>query len=298
MRQTLICVVAVTAALLSACGGDDSNGNGGGGGGSGEFGTGLKLGPVTSSAKVGAGVAPWYVWNADKCAFQKTNDHPAEYKAETRKIEGDAPQIGYMHYGDIDPFGVAKSKSIESDGRGRRHRPQRLQPEVPLATEPQSAADTSVTKQDEGVVQASSSIPRSCPSSSRSSRGGLHPVDADVHLIDDHPGMGNNWADVGDVRRLARRAGQEGGWKPEDTALVQCTDPRRRPEREHHVRRRPEGHDAGGFALPKDNVFTDHLRALADPSPAAENDHGLVHRPPGLQAVGDQRRSTRAVRSR
>ena len=265
MRQTLICVVAVTAALLSACGGDDSNGNGGGGGGSGEFGTGLKLGPVTSSAKVGAGVAPWYVWNADKCAFQKTNDHPAEYKAETRKIEGDAPQLGYMHYGNTDPFGVAVSKSIESEAEAAGMDVNVYNLKFPSRTEPQSVANTSVTKQDEVVVQANLD-PTVLPEFFKIIEGqGCIPSIQLFIPIDDHPGMGNNWPDVGDVigGYIAEQA-KKRGWKPEDTALVQCTDRDSGPTVNIMFDSVPKAMTSGGFEVPKDNVFN-VVCGLTDP---------------------------------
>ena len=225
MRQTLICVVAVTEVFVSACGGDDSKGNGGGGGGSGDFGTGLQLGAVQGSAKVGASVAPWYVWNADKCAFEKTEDHPAVYKAETRKIEGDAPQLGYMHYGNSDPFGVAVSKSIESEAKDAGMDVNVYNLKFPSRTEPQSVANTSVTKQDDVVVQANLD-PTVLPEFFKIIEGqGCIPSIQLFIPIDDHPGMGNNWPDVGDVigKYIADTA-KERGWKPEDTALVQCTD--------------------------------------------------------------------------
>jgi ribose transport system substrate-binding protein len=256
VRQTLICMVAVTAVFVSACGGDDSNGNGGGGGGSGDFGTGLQLGAVESSAKVGASVEPWYVWNADECAFEKTDDHPAEYKADTRKIEGDAPQLGYMHYGNTDPFGVAVSKSIESEAEAAGMDVNVYNLKFPSRTEPQSVANTSVTKQDDVVVQANLD-PTVLPEFFKILEGqGCIPSIQLFIPIDDHPGMGNNWPDVGEVigNYIADQA-KERGWKPEDTALVQCTDRDSGPTVNIMFDYVPKAMTSSGFEVPKDNVF-------------------------------------------
>jgi ribose transport system substrate-binding protein len=259
-------VVAVTAVLLSACGGDDNNGGGsGGGGGSGDFGTGLQLGPVVSSAKVGASVEPWYVWNADKCAFEKTGDHPAEYKAETRKIEGDAPTLGYMHYGNTDPFGVAVSKSIESDAKDAGMDVNVYNLKFPSRTEPNSVANTSVTKQDDVVVQANLD-PTVLPEFFKILEGqGCTPSIQLFIPIDDHPGMGNNWPDVGEVigKYIADQAKQR-GWKPEDTALVQCTDRDSGPTVNIMFDYVPKALTSNGFEVPKDNVFN-IVCGLTDP---------------------------------
>src|SRR5688500_3390349 len=80
-------VVVALAGVVDARGSDDQGDgdDGSAASSSGEFGSGLKLGSsVTGSAKVGASVSPWYVWNADDCKFEVTEDHPAEYKADTR----------------------------------------------------------------------------------------------------------------------------------------------------------------------------------------------------------------------
>ena len=103
MRPSLISVAVLTAlaALLTACGSDDS---GDGGGSSGEFGTGLQLGTeVVSSAPVGASVEPWYVWNADECAFEETDEHPASTRPTCGRSRATPLQLGYMHYGNSRP---------------------------------------------------------------------------------------------------------------------------------------------------------------------------------------------------
>ncbi|HYY83234.1 MAG TPA: substrate-binding domain-containing protein, partial [Beijerinckiaceae bacterium] len=268
MRHRLIsavAVVAVAALLPAACGGDDDSGGNAGGSSSSEFGTGLKLGAGTGTAKVGASVAPWYVWNADKCAFEKTDDHPAEYKAETRKIEGDAPRLGYMHYGNTDPFGVAVSKSIESEAKAAGMDVNVYNLKFPSRTEPQSVANTSVTKQDDVVVQANLD-PTVLPEFFKIIEGkGCAPSIQLFIPIDDHPGMGNNWPDVGDVigKYIAEQA-TERGWKPEDTALVQCTDRDSGPTVNIMFDYVPKAMKSGGFEVPKDNVFN-IVCGLTDP---------------------------------
>lgn len=148
MRHRLILVIAVSALLIAACGDDDDSGTGGGNGGgssSSDFGTGLKLGTkAVSTAKVGSTVEPWYVWNPDECAFEKTDDHPADYKAETRDMPDGAPQLGYMHYGNSDPFGVAVSKSIEAEAKDAGMDVNVYNLKFPSRTEPQAVANASL----------------------------------------------------------------------------------------------------------------------------------------------------------
>jgi ribose transport system substrate-binding protein len=270
VRLTLICVVAATAVLVAACGDDDSdsNGNGGGGGSSSssDFGTGLQLGTeVTKSAKVGASVAPWYVWNADECAFEETDDHPAEYKADTRSIEGDAPQLGYMHYGNSDPFGVAVSKSIEKEAEAAGMDVNVYNLKFPSRTEPQTVANASVVKQDQVVVQANLD-PTVLPEFFEIIEGkGCIPSIQLFIPIEDHPGFGNNWPDVGEViGTYIGETAQERGWKPEDTALVQCTDRDSGPTVNVMFEHVPKALTATGFELPEDNVFN-IVCGLTDP---------------------------------
>jgi ribose transport system substrate-binding protein len=271
VRHRLISVVAVAALLLvAACGDDDddSGGNGGNGGGSssGEFGTGLELGTkVVSSAKVGSTVEPWYVWNADKCAFETTDDHPAEYKADTRDMPGEAPRLGYMHYGNSDPFGVAVSKSIEGEAKDAGMDVNVYNLKFPSRTEPQAVANASLVKQDEVIVQANLD-PTVLPDFFEIIEGkGCVPSIQLFIPIDGHPAFGNHWPDVGQVigDYIATTA-KERGWKPADTALVQCTDRDSGPTVNIMFEHVPKATAASGFEIPEDNVFN-IVCGLTDP---------------------------------
>lgn len=256
--------VACVGAALGACGDDDSGGNGGGGG-SGEFGTGLQLGSKVGSAPVGASVEPWYVWNADDCAFEKTTDHPAEYKAETRAMEGEAPKLGYMHYGNSDPFGVAVSKSIEAKAEEAGMDVNVYNLKFPSRTEPQTVANASVVKQDEVIVQANLD-PTVLPDYFEIVEGkGCIPSIQLFIPIDGHPAFGNNWPDVGKtIGGYIADEGKKRGWKPEDTALVQCTDRDSGPTVNVMFEHVPKALAAGGFEVPQDNVFN-IVCGLTDP---------------------------------
>jgi ribose transport system substrate-binding protein len=276
MRRSLIALVVITAlaAVLTACGSDDDGGGGGtgtaastdSGSGSSEFGTGLKLGTdVSNSAKVGAAVSPWYVWNEDDCKFETTEDHPAEYKADTRKIEGDAPQLGYMHYGNSDPFGVAVSKSIEADAKKAGMDVNVYNLKFPSRTEPSAQANASVVKGDDAIVQANLD-PTVLPEYFDVIEGdGCIPSIQLFIPIDGHPGMGNNWPDVGKtIGTYTAETAKERGWKPEDTALVQCTDRDSGPTVNVMFEEVPKAMTAAGFEVPQDNVF-DIVCGVADP---------------------------------
>ena len=265
MRPSLISVAVLTAlaALLTACGSDDS---GDGGGSSGEFGTGLQLGTeVVSSAPVGASVEPWYVWNADECAFEETDEHPAKYKADLRPIEGDAPQLGYMHYGNSDPFGVAVSESVESEAEEAGMDVNVYNLKFPSRTEPATQANASVVKGDDAVIQANLD-PTILPEYFEILEGdGCIPSIQLFIPIEDHPGFGNNWPDVGEVigTYTAEKA-LERKWSPEDTALVNCTDRDSGPTVNIMFEHVPTAMADAGFEIPEENVF-DLVCGLTDP---------------------------------
>lgn len=258
MRHSLIAVGAVVliSGVLAACGSDDSNG------GSGE----IELGSeVIESAPVGASVEPWYVWNPDACAFEETDDHPAAYKADLREIEGDAPQLGYMHYGNTDPFGVAVSKSIESEAEEAGMDVNVYNLKFPSRTEPQTVANASVVKQDDVVVQANLD-PTVLPDFFEIIEGkGCMPSIQLFIPIDGHPAFGNHWPDVGTVigDYIAEEA-KKRGWKPQDTALVQCTDRDSGPTVNIMFEQVPKASAASGFEIPQDNVFN-VVCGLTDP---------------------------------
>jgi len=258
--RSLIALVVLTAfaAVFAACGSDDGDGGSGGSGkSSGDFGTGLKLGAsVSDPPKVGASVAPWYVWNGDACKFKVAKDHPTEYNADTRKIEGDAPQLGYMHYGNTDPFGVAVSKSIESAAKEAGMDVNVYNLKFPSRTEPAAQANASVVKGDDAIVQANLD-PTVLPEYFDSIEGdGCIPSIQLFIPIDDHPGMGNNWPDVGEtIGAYTAETAKERGWKAEDTALVQCTDRDSGPTVNIMFDHVPKAMAAAGFEVPEDNVF-------------------------------------------
>jgi ribose transport system substrate-binding protein len=252
-------VVVALAGVVAACGSDDEGDgdDGAAASSSGEFGTGLKLGSsVTGSAKVGASVSPWYVWNADDCKFEVTEDHPAEYKADTRPIEGDAPQLGYMHYGNTDPFGVAVSKSIETGAEEAGMDVNVYNLKFPSRTEPAAQANVSVVKGDDAIVQANLD-PTVLPEYFDIIEGdGCIPSIQLFIPVDDHPGMGNNWPDVGKtIGKYTGETAKERGWKPEDTALVQCTDRDSGPTVNVMFEHVPKAMAAAGFEVPEGNVF-------------------------------------------
>jgi len=259
MRKSLIALGSVVAvgALLSACGGDDSEG--GEGGSSGPYGTGLELGDVVKSTPTGATVEPWYLWNNETCEFEKTDDHPDEYTAELRTVEGGDPQVsqaGYMHYGNKDPFGTAVSNSIEAEAEEAGMPLNVYNLRFPSKTEPQVQARASVTKQDNAVIQANIDISVLPGFFDILQEEGCIPSIQLFIPIDDHPAFGNNWPDVGEIiGSYIGREGPDRGWKPEDTALVQCTDPAHGPSVNVMHDELEKALDAEGFDVPEDNRF-------------------------------------------
>jgi ribose transport system substrate-binding protein len=255
VRQSGISVVVLicVAAVVGGCGGSDSSD----GGSSGPYGNGLKLGTkVLNSAPVGASVAPWYRWNGDDCKFEVAKDHPADYKADIRAVEGGGDKIGYMHYGNSDPFGVSNSKSVDEWAKKAGMPLDVYNLKFPSRTEPNSAARTAVVKGDKGVLQANLD-PTVLPAFFQILEGDGCIPSVQLYIpIDGRPAMGNNWPDVG--KQIGKYIGEQAtkrGWKPEETALVQCTDPDNGPSVNVMFEEIAKSLPANGLDVPKDNVF-------------------------------------------
>jgi ribose transport system substrate-binding protein len=249
----LVCI----AVFAVACGDDDDGDSGSAQStDSGKYGTGLELGKVVSEAKVGASIGPWYRWNGDTCEFEETNDHPADYKAELREVTGGESKIGYMHYGNSDPFGVANTKSVEAVAEKADMPLDVYNLKFPSRTEPMAAARSAVVKQDKGVLQANLD-PSILPEFYKILEGDGCIPSVQLYIpLEDRPSFGNHWPDVGKVigRYIAEEATAR-DWDPAETALVQCRDPDNGPSVEIVFEEIPKKLEADGFAIPKENQF-------------------------------------------
>jgi ribose transport system substrate-binding protein len=250
------------AAALVACGGSDNDDQGGGESaaaeGGGQYGTGLELSDeVLQSAPVGATVGPWYRWNNESCSFEETDDHPEVYKADVRKVVGGDSRIGYMHYGNSDTFGVANSESVESVAKLADMELDTYNLKFPSRTEPLTAAKTAIVKQNKGVLQANLD-PSILPSFYKILEGdGCIPSIQMYIPVDGHPAMGANWPDAGtEVGEFVSETAIDRGWKPEDTALVQCQDPDNGPTVNIMHDKVAETVSASEFPVPEKNQFS------------------------------------------
>ena len=153
--RTLVVLFALAglSVVAASCGGDSSGQDTTGATGS-QYGVGLELGDVVGEAEVGSSTGPWLVWNSKSCQYEQTEDHPTDYKAESRTVTGGPTQIGYMHYGDVDPFGVANSKSMAQEAADVGFTMNVYNLKYPSETEPLTQARNSVLKKDAGVIQA------------------------------------------------------------------------------------------------------------------------------------------------
>lgn len=253
MRKILVgTVLAMSAGVLVACGSD----GGDSGGAAGPYGNGLELGEVLQSAPVGVSVGPWYRWNNETCSFEETDKHPQEYKAETRAVTGGESKIGYMHYGNSDPFGVANSESVEAvaDEAGMALDVYNLK--FPSRTEPLANAKAAVVKQDRGVLQANLD-PSINPKYWEILEGeGCIPSVQMYIPVDGHPAMGANWPDVGvEIGSYVAEEAVARGWDPESTALVQCYDPDNGPTVNVMHDKVEETVEGSEFAVPADNRY-------------------------------------------
>lgn len=253
-------LLMLATAVLIGCGGSDETDKAGGAGGGGgapasKYGTGLKLGPVVGSAPVGIANGPYLAWNKKACAYEEVPEPSTPYKTETHKVDGDL-QIGYMHYGDTDPFGVANSKSMKDVAAKAGIKLNVYNLKYPSQTEAIAQAKTAVLRHDVGVVDA-----QQIPAVNKSflkilQTDGCIPT-VQMYLVTPNvPSMGADWGAVGTA---------EGKWladyakandvTPADTALVSCTDPDLGESVNVIFDTAPKSLRDNGFDLPSDNVF-------------------------------------------
>ena len=253
-------LLTLAMAALVGCGGSDETDKASSGGGAAEasaskYGTGLKLGAVVSEAEVGVANGPYLAWNKEACAYEEVPEPSSPYKTETRKVEGDL-QIGYMHYGDTDPFGVANSKSMQevADKAGIKLNVYNLK--YPSQTEAIAQAKTAVLRHDVGVIDAQQIPAVNASFLKILQTDGCIPT-VQMYLVTPNvPSMGADWSAVGTA---------EGVWladyakandvAPADTALVSCTDPDLGESVNIIFDTAPKSLNDNGFALPDDNVF-------------------------------------------
>ena len=220
------------------------------------FGVGLKLGPVVHSIPVGSSIGPWLVWNKSTCSYQTAATHPRAYKADIRKVTGGPSKVGYMHYGDTDPFGVANSKSMKSMAALAGFQLDVYNLKYPSTTEPLTQARASVLKKDAGVIQAQQIDTLSNAFLKILQKQGCIPSVQMYLKVVNVPSFGAVWPDSGTAQGVWL-AGQAKAkkWRPADTALVECTDPDVGSSVNIMFDTAPQALAANGFGLPKANIF-------------------------------------------
>jgi ribose transport system substrate-binding protein len=220
------------------------------------FGVGLKLGKVVHTIEVGSSIGPWLVWNSKTCAYETAKSHPSAYKANIRKVVGGPTQIGYMNYGDTDPFGVANSKNIKEMAALAGFKLSVYNLKYPSQTEPLTQAHNSVLKKDRGVIQAQQLDTLSNAFLKIMQTQGCIPTVQMYLRVPNVPSFGAVWADTGTTQGtwLAQQAKAK-KWNPNDTALVECTDPDVGASVNIMFDTAPKALVAGGFAIPSKNIY-------------------------------------------
>lgn len=218
------------------------------------FGAGLTLtDEVIASPEVATIKEPWVVWNADTCAYEETTDHPATYEPSLRKVDGDY-QIGYMHYGDIDTFGIANSENIKQLAEEAGFTLNVYNLKYPSETEPLTQANAAVLKGDKGVISATQTLWDE--QYKILAEDGCIPVVQLYAFGTAVPNFGVNWSNAGtDIGRSLGEIALEKGWDPATTALVQCTNPDYGPVVNSMFDTAPPAVAEAGFAIPEENIF-------------------------------------------
>lgn len=264
--SVLACLAcAAMMLLLAACGGGSSSGSTESGGdttaasssgGGAEYGVGLELGKTIGEAKVGIAEPPYLAWDADSCSYKEVPEPAGGYPtALTREVSGE-PQIGYMFYGDTDPFGVANSKSVKAVASEAGFKLNTYNLKYPSETEPIAQAKVSVLKGDLGVMQAQQLPALNGAFLKILQEEGCIPSIQMYLKTPDVPSMGADFGSVGTVQGewLAEYAA-ENNLDPKTTALVECTDPELGDTVNVMFDNAPEALRKEGFEIPDENVF-------------------------------------------
>ena len=221
-----------------------------------KFGIGLKLtDEVVNLADVPGFRGPWLVWDSSACKFRETDDHPADYTAAVRKIEGKS-NFGYMHYGNTNDFGILNSKSIEDFAQRAGFDVNTYNLEFPSQTVPLDHARNSITRGDQGVVQANLSDAL-LPAFYEILEGEGCIPSLQLYLASPgYPSMGILWDVAGAIQGkwLAEEANAR-GFDPSRSAFAQCTDPESGPSVNAMFPASAKALRDNGFALPDDNLF-------------------------------------------
>jgi len=221
------------------------------------YGVGLKLtSKVVAHGTVLNIVQPWLRWNSKTCSYEVAKTHPATYVANTRQIVGNW-QIGYMHYGNSDPFGIANSKSVADTASRAGFKLNVYNLEYPSKTVPLDQAKLSVLRKDRGVMQGNLE-PTVLPAFFK-----ILQTDGCVPTIavyggpgDKTPAIGAIFEDTGRLQGewMAKEA-KARGWLPTDTAFLQCTDPSIAPFVQKIFPASLKALLKGGFNLPPKNLY-------------------------------------------
>ena len=221
------------------------------------FGAGLKLtSKVVARGNVLSVVGPWMVWDPSACGYVVAKTHPATYTAAARRIAGKW-QIGYMHYGDSDPFGIANSVSVKQTAKLAGFSINVYSLEYPSKTVPIAQAKLSVVRHDRGVLQGNLD-PTILPSFLNIvQKKGCSPTIAVYGGPGDKtPAMGAIFAVTGKLQgRWMAQEARRRGWSPRDTAFVQCTDPSLAPFVQKLFPASIAALSSSGFSIPKSNIY-------------------------------------------
>jgi hypothetical protein len=193
MRPAAVKVLAV----LAICGLTAFGATAMGGTSAGPYGVGLELGKVVNRIPVGSSIGPWLVWNSKTCSYEVAKSHPSAYVANVRKVVGGPTQIGYMHYGDTDPFGVANSKNVKKMAALAGFKLDVYNLKYPSETEPLAQARTAVLKHDKGVMQAQQLDTLSNAFLKILQKDGCIPSVQMYLRVKNVPSFGAVWADTG-----------------------------------------------------------------------------------------------------
>jgi ribose transport system substrate-binding protein len=225
----------------------------------GQYGVGLKLtNQVVAKGQVLRVVSPWLVWNKSTCRYQTATKHPATYVAATRKIVG-SWTIGYMHYGNSDPFGIANSASVAKTSKLAGFNLHAYNLEYPSKTVPLQDAKLAVTQGDQGVIQGNLD-PTILPAFFKilqDKSGGCVPTIAVYGGPGDKtPAIGAIFKDTGTLQGqwLAKEA-KARNFTPAKTAFVQCADPSLATFVALMFPASIAGLRSAGFAIPKANIY-------------------------------------------
>jgi hypothetical protein len=184
----------------------------------------FNVGPVVATGNVSS-TAPWYVWNAKTCSFDKTTKHPATYAAQLKKVSGFT--LAYLPEATGDPFDDSLNAATKAAAVKAGLKFFQFSNAAPSTTKPLQVVGESATVKANSVIEANV-VPQQYPAIQAAFKKACIPFLNEYNV----PGtkgipvfQTDNYQTGVGMATAAVPIMKARGWTPNDTYIVTCADP-------------------------------------------------------------------------